>query len=173
MRLGPRQRFSDEPQCGTPIRPHPEERACSVLLQSRTSMRASRRMRTATECALMLQDASQRSRVVEASVLASRCDAPQHEGGARCLLAERSAAFRDHRRRLWVPALPSLSRGSAGTTTGSVLSTNLRLRETMAGSVSLFPACYLQGMLQLQRVEPSVRGIPTMPWAVLAPRRAG
>ena len=42
----------------------------------------------------VLRDASQRSRVVEASVLASRCDAPQHEGGARCLLAERSAAIR-------------------------------------------------------------------------------
>src|SRR6266478_2391296 len=76
------------------IRPHPEERACSVLLQSRTSMRAS-----ATECALMLRDASQRSRVAEASVLASRCDAPQHEGGARCLLAERSAAIRSSPRK--------------------------------------------------------------------------
>ena len=42
-------------------RPHPEERACSVVLQSRTSVRASRRMRTATAWALMLRDASQRS----------------------------------------------------------------------------------------------------------------
>jgi len=32
--------------------------------------------------------------------------------------------------------------------------TNLRLQETIAGSVSLFPACSLQGMPQLQRVEP-------------------
>ncbi len=63
-------------------RPHPEERACSVVLQSRTSVRASRRMRTATAWALMLRDASQRSRAGEASVLASRCDAPQHEGAA-------------------------------------------------------------------------------------------
>src|ERR1700758_5325739 len=36
--------------------------------------------------------------------------------------------------------------------------TNLRLRETIAGSVSLFPACYLQGMAQLQRVAPSASG---------------
>src|SRR5262249_43537543 len=34
-------------------------------------------------------------------------------------------------------------------------STNLRLWEMIAGSVSLFPACYLQGTPQLQRVEPS------------------
>src|SRR6266446_1198687 len=112
------------------IRPHPEERACSVLLQSRTSMRAS-----ATECALMLRDASQRSRVAEASVLASRCDAPQRGGrtlpfgGTKCRhpVVPAKAGTHDHRRWLWVPALPSLSRGSAGTTTGSVLSTNLRL----------------------------------------------
>jgi hypothetical protein len=31
--------------------------------------------------------------------------------------------------------------------------TNLRLWETIAGSGSLFPACYLQWMAQLQRVE--------------------
>jgi len=31
--------------------------------------------------------------------------------------------------------------------------TNLRLWETIAGSPCLFPACYLQGPLQLQRVE--------------------
>jgi hypothetical protein len=35
--------------------------------------------------------------------------------------------------------------------------TNLRLYEMTVGSVSLFPACYLQGMPQLQRVEPSAR----------------
>src|SRR3984893_6713204 len=37
------------------------------------------------------------------------------------------------------------------------LRTNLRLWETIAGSTSLFPACYLQGMAQLQRVAPSAR----------------
>jgi hypothetical protein len=47
----------------------------------------------------------------------------------------------------------------------SVLSTNLRLWETIAGPPCLFPARYLQGMLQLQRVEPvSARGID-VPWA--------
>src|SRR5215831_12422256 len=34
-------------------------------------------------------------------------------------------------------------------------STNLRLQETIAGSVSLFPACSLQGTPQLKRVGPS------------------
>ena len=38
--------------------------------------------------------------------------------------------------------------------------TNLRLQETIAGSVSLFPACSLQGMPQLQGVEPSARAPP-------------
>jgi hypothetical protein len=33
------------------------------------------------------------------------------------------------------------------------LTTNLRLWETIAGSSCLFPACYLQGTAQLQRVE--------------------
>src|SRR5262249_37998418 len=65
------------------------------------------------------------------------------------------AGTHDHCRWLWVPALPSLSRGSAGTTTGSVLRTDLRLWETIAGSPCLFPACYLQGTLQPPRVEPS------------------
>jgi hypothetical protein len=36
----------------------------------------------------------------------------------------------------------------------SQASTNLRLYETAIGSISLFPACYLQGAPQLQRVEP-------------------
>src|SRR5262245_45762628 len=76
----------------------------------------------------MLRDASQRASAGEAPALASRCDAPQHEGeGAPRILAKRSqgsfgvvpakAGTHDHRRWLWVPALPSLSRGSAGTTT--------------------------------------------------------
>src|SRR5215475_1336137 len=63
------------------------------------------------------------------------CDAPQHEGAcARRILASQAAA---RARR-----------------------TNLRLWETIAGSVSLFPACSLQGTPQLQRVEPSARGPP-------------
>ena len=43
--------------------------------------------------------------------------------------------------------------------------TNLRLYEIAARAIPLFPACYLQGTLQPQRVEPCVRGLPT-------PRRA-
>src|SRR5215831_13652669 len=63
------------------------------------------------------------------------CDAPQHEGPcARRILASQAAA---RARR-----------------------TNLRLWETIADSVSLFPACSLQGTPQLQRVEPSARGPP-------------
>src|SRR5262245_36912312 len=38
---------------------------------------------------------------------------------------------------------------------------NLRLQETIAGSPRLFPACYLQGTLQPQRVEPSARQVRT------------
>src|SRR5262249_2295223 len=42
--------------------------------------------------------------------------------------------------------------------------TNLRLQEPIAASGSLFPACYLQGTAQLQRVGPSTgaRGRTTM-----------
>src|SRR5262249_52529466 len=47
---------------------------------------------------------------------------------------------------------PGSRSARAGTTAGSVSSTNLRLCEMMAGAASLFPACYLQGMVQLQRV---------------------
>src|SRR5262252_3643728 len=71
--------------------------------------------------ALMLRDASQRIWAVEAPALASRCDAPQHEGDR--LLSMRAGG-----------------------------STNLGLCEMMAGAASLFPACSLQGMVQLQRV---------------------
>jgi hypothetical protein len=53
---------------------------------------------------------------------------------------------------LWVPALPSLSRGSAGTTMAwSKRSTNPQLYEMIAGRAPLFPDCYLQWMAQLQR----------------------
>jgi hypothetical protein len=48
---------------------------------------------------------------------------------------------------------------------------SINLRGTIAGSLSLFPACSLQGMAQLRRIEPSVRReSPTVPWAVLAQR---
>src|SRR5262249_31265467 len=85
-----------------------------ALPQSRTSVRASRRMRTATAVVM----------------------------GA---------------------GSPSLSRGSARATAGSVLRTTLGLWETIASFAPLFPDCYLQWMPQLQRVEPSAR-------AYIAPR---
>src|SRR5262249_14688533 len=78
--------------------------------------------------------------------------AKRSQGSFGVVLAK--AGTHDHRRWLWVPALPSLSRGSAGTTAGSLSSTNLRLCEMMAGAAALFRACYLQGMVQLQRVGP-------------------
>src|SRR5215831_4511430 len=40
---------------------------------------------------------------------------------------------------------------------GSLEAPNLRLWETVAGLLSLFPACYLQGTLQPQRVWPLAR----------------
>src|SRR5215471_11361342 len=104
----------------------------------------------------MLRDASQRASAGDVPALASRCDAPQHEGeGAPRILAKRTqrrfgqtkpriiwpsvvpakAGTHNHRRWLWVPALAT----SAGTTAGSVLSTNLRLYEMTAGAISLFP----------------------------------
>src|SRR5262245_17748470 len=49
-----------------------------ALPQIKSRVCASRRM--GRRYSLMLRDASQRSRVVEASALASCCDAPQHEG---------------------------------------------------------------------------------------------
>src|SRR5262249_49568452 len=62
-----------------------------VLPQTRTRVRASRRMRTGEGArALMLRDASQRGSGVAAPALAARCDAPQHEGrSGRCILAKR------------------------------------------------------------------------------------
>src|SRR5262249_60381238 len=69
----------------------------------------------------MLRDASQRIWAVEGPALASRCDAPQHEG-ERLL---RMMARAKHQ-----PAAVQM----------------------MAGMASLFPACYLQGVVQLQRV---------------------
>ena len=82
--------------------------------------------------ALMLRDASQRIWGAEAPALASRCDAPQHEGErarafwrneANCHFGETNptsgiwpsvvpakAGTHDHRRWLWVPALAPLGR---------------------------------------------------------------
>jgi hypothetical protein len=62
------------------VRPHPEERG-----RRRSSASSNARARVSKEedgrlFALMLRDASQRASAAEAFALASRCDAPQHEG---------------------------------------------------------------------------------------------
>ena|SRR5262245_15280033 len=68
--------------------------------------------------------------------LSSPRGAPRDARVAGCPVA----GTHDHRRWLWVPALPSLSRGSAGTTIAwSARRINLRLCEMTAGAISLFP----------------------------------
>src|SRR5262249_8106269 len=71
------------------VRPHPEERACR-----RHCGNSNARTRVSKDedgHALMLRDASQRASAGEAPALASRCDAPQHEGeGAPRILAKRT-----------------------------------------------------------------------------------
>jgi len=59
--------------------PHPEERAGKIVPLTRMRVRASRRMRTtgATSCFETHRSAAL---AVEGRGLASRCDAPQHEG---------------------------------------------------------------------------------------------
>src|SRR5262249_29382719 len=134
--------------------PHPEERACASVSTKRNARARVSKDEDGHGMALMLRDASQHSGGRSSSRPRARksglpdlrllkrpisgkpeigCDAPQHEGAcARRILASQAAA---RARR-----------------------TNLRLWETIAGSVSLFPACSLQGTPQLQRVEPSARG---------------
>jgi hypothetical protein len=73
---------------------------------------------TADLGALMLRDASQRRRAVDTSVLAWRCDAPQHEGAAHF--------------------------GQAKPRGGAERKANLRLWQTIAGCDPLFADCYLQ-----------------------------
>jgi hypothetical protein len=123
------ERFSDEPQLATrsPVLILRSARAPTAR-RSRMGVRASRRMRTATVCALMLRDASQRSRVWGRMRVRLGCDAPQHEGEQRRFGQTKPRSVAGKR-------------------------TNLRLWETIAGSVPLFPDCYLQWMAQLQRVE--------------------
>jgi hypothetical protein len=122
-------------------------------------------------CALMLRDASQRPSAVAAPALAVRCDAPQHEGkGAAAhfgqtnptvILAKRSQQWSSPRKRgpritgwcSWVPALAALSRDDnrvrsrEGPTCGCT--------KRALAHLLLFPACSLQGTVQLQRVSRS------------------
>src|SRR6266566_313394 len=95
------------------------------FLRTRTRVRASRRphpeeARSAVSkdedgplaCALMLRDASQRASALEAPALASRCDAPQHEGRrALRILAKQT------RRSFW-PNEAKRQRGRGGPTCG-------------------------------------------------------
>src|SRR5262249_10322215 len=62
-------------------RPRPEERVCrKSSADSNARARVSKDEDERLGFALMLRDASQRIWAVDASALASRCDAPQHEG---------------------------------------------------------------------------------------------
>ena len=93
-----------------------------ALPQSRTRARVSKDedVRLDSPSCFEMHRSARRPR--KAPVLASRCDAPQHEGaGARRILAERSI--------------------------------NQQLYEMTGGLPSLFPACSLQGMVQLTRVS--------------------
>jgi hypothetical protein len=121
--------------------PHPEERACS-----NGSAKLDERARVSKD-----EDGPHASRRIAAQPSCGRirarlgCDAPQHEG-ERDMLAKRTP------RAIFAQRSHAAARGGR---------TNLRLWETLAGSVPLFAACYLQWMAQLQRVEPSARGGPT------------
>jgi len=65
-------------------RPRPEERVCrKSSADSNARARVSKDEDERLGFALMLRDASQRALAVEAPALASRCDAPQHEGEGR------------------------------------------------------------------------------------------
>jgi hypothetical protein len=109
----------------------------------------------------MLRDAPQRTWAMKAPALGFRCDAPQHEGKGRRILAKRSQDHFGHRCRPresgdpWSPPVV-MGPGSRCARPGrrslwSERSTNLRLCEMTAGLPSLFPACSLQGMVQPTR----------------------
>src|SRR5262249_18736673 len=115
------ERFSDDLQFCTRARPHPEERVgWSGPANSNARMRVSKDEDEPMRAPSCFE--THRSAPMPWTRLCSRwrCDAPQHEGaGARRILASQAAA--------------------------RPRTTNLRLRETIAGSPCLFPACYLQG----------------------------
>jgi hypothetical protein len=98
-------------------RPHPEERACDKgCANANLRARVSKDEDEQVGCALMLRDASQRASATAVPALASRCDAPQHEGEkAPRILAKRTQL------RFW-PNEPKsrlstrAARASAGTT---------------------------------------------------------
>ena len=62
------------------VRPHPEERGCRKSCANSHARTRVSKDEDGRGMALMLRDASQRIWGAEAPALASRCDAPQHEG---------------------------------------------------------------------------------------------
>src|SRR6516165_7290648 len=145
------------------VRPHPEERGCRDVSQTRTRVRASRRMRTAAgwpSCFETHHSAfgvRKRLRSRRAAMLLSmraRGRARFGETKPTVILAKRTQrrAFghlsspRKRGPMITVGGYGSrLSLRSAGTTIAwSARRTNLRLCEMAAGAISLFPDCYLQ-----------------------------
>jgi len=115
------ERFSDEPQCGTRARPHPEERAgWSGPAKPNGRARVSKDEDEPLRGALMLRDASRRTSAVEAPSLAMHLSMRARVRGAiwrneaKDHLAVRvvpaKAGTHGNRRRLWVPALAALGR---------------------------------------------------------------
>ena len=94
-------------------RPRPEERVCrKSSADSNARARVSKDEDERLGFALMLRDASQRALAVDAPPLASRCDAPQHEGEGK---HQPAAVRNDGRRRFPVSGL--LFTGSGATAT--------------------------------------------------------
>jgi hypothetical protein len=135
------------------------------VLQTRTCVRASRRMRTSHWCVPSCFETHRSAPwPSEGPARVSRCDAPQHEGG-RCAahfgetnpivlnpVVPAKAGTPDHR-----PLFmgPGSSFARPGRQSWVTCSANLRLQEKGAGSALVFPACSLQGAAQPQRVAPS------------------
>src|SRR5262245_49635420 len=127
-----------------------------ALPQSRTRARVSKDedVRLDSPSCFEMHRSARRPR--KAPVLASRCDAPQHEGaGARRILAERSqrmlarvvpAKAGTHNHGLGYGSRLSARFAGVGRDEDRLVcaSTNLRLCETTPRAVSLFPDCYLQ-----------------------------
>src|SRR5262249_27272616 len=90
------ERFRDEPQFATRL-PVLILRSARAPTARQSRIGRARVSKDEDGHALMLRDASQRCRVVDASVLASRCDAPQHEGGSARMKNQPAAVGNDRR----------------------------------------------------------------------------
>jgi hypothetical protein len=150
-------------------RPHPEERACE-----RRSANSKARARVSKDedvhAGLMLRDASQRIWAVEGPALAPRCDAPAMLLSMRARV--RGSFWRAKPRirsspRKRGPIVTAggygsrLSLRSAGTTNRLSKAPTCGCTEAPPGAISLFPDCYLQWLLQLQRVGPARAHVST------------